>query len=218
MAPIRVAIVDDHPVFRFGLRALIATEPDTELVGEATTGEEAISLVSRERPDVVLMDLHMPEVDGLTATIRILEAQPDTRILVLTMLDDDDSVFAAMRAGALGYVLKGTSSEEILRAIRSVADGEAIFGSTIARRVLAHFAQMTGLPPVPPGLEPFPGLTQREREILTLVAGGFKNAAIANRLFLSPKTIRNNVSTIFAKLQVDGRGEAIIRARDAGLG
>ncbi len=214
MSPvIRILIADDHPVFRFGLKALLETEDDLDVVGEATTGTEAAALVAELAPDVVLMDLNMPEGNGLAATRQILADHPETGILVLTMFDDD-SVFAAMRAGARGYILKGAEGEETLRAIRAVANGEAIFSPAVARRMMDYLAR----PPATDPDVPFPELTARERDVLTLMAQGLTNTAIAERLVLSPKTIRNHVSHIFSKLQVADRAEAIIRAREAGLG
>ncbi|MDQ7030708.1 MAG: response regulator transcription factor [Ardenticatenia bacterium] len=211
MNPIRILIADDHPVFRFGLCALLQAEPDTRVVGEATTGEEAVALAERLQPDVVLMDLNMPGMNGIEATRHIVAANPAIGVLVLTMFDDD-TVFAAMRAGARGYILKGAEGEETLRAIRAVAHGEAIFSPAVAARVMAYFSRGKPSPPV------FPELTDREREVLALMAQGLTNQAIAERLVLSPKTVRNHVSNIFSKLQVADRAEAIIRAREAGLG
>lgn len=217
MESIRVLIADDHPVFRYGLRALLSAESTTEVVGEATTGEEVIQLAVSLQPDVILMDLNMPGMNGIEATQHILSAAPNIAVLVLTMFDDDDSVFAAMRAGARGYLLKGTEGEETVRAIGVVSGGEAIFSPTIARRLMGYFgAPRRGQQPGPVQL--FPELTEREREVLTLIAQGYANPAIAEKLVLSPKTVRNHVSNIFSKLQVAGRAEAIIRARDAGLG
>jgi DNA-binding NarL/FixJ family response regulator len=211
---IRILIADDHPVFRFGLRALLAAEPATEVVGEATTGDEAIRLAAELLPDIVLMDLNMPSTNGIDATRRLLAAMPHINVLVLTMSDDDDSVFAAMQAGARGYLLKGVQGEEMIRAIRAVNSGEAIFSPAIARRLMQYFGA-----PRPPEPSPiFPELTKREREILVLITQGYTNATIAEKLVLSPKTVRNHVSSIFSKLQVAGRAEAIIRARNAGLG
>ncbi len=210
---IRILIADDHPVFRFGLRALLEAENDAEVVGEATTGAEAVALAAELTPDVILMDLNMPDLNGLEATRRILKANPDTGILVITMFDDD-SVFAAMRAGARGYVLKGAEGKETLRAIRAVASGEAIFSPAIAERMMQFFSR----PSMSETEPPFPELTAREREVLALMAEGLTNTAIAKRLVLSPKTVRNYTSNIFSKLQVADRAEAIIRAREAGLG
>ena len=212
-APIRILIVDDHTLFRDGLRALLDSVPDTEVVGEAATGEEAIAQAAALSPHVVLMDIQMPDMNGIEATWRICQAHPAVGVIVLTMFEDDDSVFAAMRAGARGYVLKGADQGEMLRAIRAVASGEALFGPAIADRLLAFFEAKPSMPPVP-----FPDLTNREREILGLIAAGHGNADIASRLFLSPKTIRNHVSNIFSKLQVADRAQAIVRAREAGLG
>jgi DNA-binding NarL/FixJ family response regulator len=210
---VRVVVADDHPIVRDGLRALLASLPDVEMVGEATTGREAVRSAVTDRPDVIVMDLRMPDLDGTSATAEICRVAPDVAVLVLTMLDDDDSVFAAMRAGARGYLVKGASQQEIVRAITAVAAGEAIFGPGVARRVLRYFASP------PAAAQPaFPELSPREREVLDLIAGGLTNAAIAGRLGLSAKTVGNHTSAIFAKLQVAGRAEAIIRAREAGLG
>jgi DNA-binding NarL/FixJ family response regulator len=213
---IRVLVADDHPVFRYGMRAMLGAEPDIELVAEATDGEEAVARTLELEPDVILMDLNMPKTNGIEAARKILDALPGTAILMLTMFEEDDSVFAAMRAGAHGYVLKGADGEETIRAIRAVAAGEAIFSPTIARRLTQYFAK----PHRKPGSEsqPFPELTDRERDILTLIARGYTNTAIADRLYLSPKTVRNYVSNIFTKLHVADRAQAVIRAREAGLG
>ena len=213
-AVIRVVLADDHPVVRGGLRALLESLPAYEVVGEAVDGDAAVREVQLTRPDVVLMDVQMPGVDGLEATRRIRAATPDVAVLVLTMFDDDDTVFAAMKAGAQGYLLKGAEQGEIDRAIRAVVAGEAIFGPGVAARVLQHFSD----PPAAPDDVPFPQLTDREREVLDLVAAGQRNAAIAEELFLSPKTVANHVSSIFAKLAVADRSAAIVRARDEGLG
>ncbi len=211
--PIRILIADDHPVFRFGLRALMQGEPDMEVVGEATTGHDAVEMALALRPAVVLMDLNMPELNGIDATRRIRAEAPEIGVLVITMFDDD-TVFAAMRAGARGYLLKGAEGEETLRAVRAVAKGEAIFSPAIADRIMGYFAQA----PVHPASSAFPELTAREREVLALIAEGRTNQAIAKRLVLSEKTVRNHVSNIFSKLQVADRAEAIVRARKAGLG
>lgn len=214
MESIRILIADDHTLFRDGLRALFNSVPDTELVGEAATGDEVIAQAAALQPDVILMDIQMPGVNGIEATRRILHTSPHIGVIVVTMFEDDDSVFAAMRAGARGYVLKGADQEEMLRTIRAVARGEALFGPAIAARLMRFFSQPR--PAAPPQV--FPELTEREREVLDLVAQGYNNSEIAGRLVLSLKTVRNHVSNIFSKLQVADRAEAIIRARDAGLG
>src|ERR1700730_17681778 len=215
MRRIRVLIADDHPVFRYGLRALLQAEATTmEVGGEDTSGEEAVAFAAQSLPDVILMDVNMPGLNGIEATRRILAATPQIGILMLTMFDDDESVFAAMHAGARGYLLKGAEGDEAIRAITVVHMGEAIFSPTIAHRLIGYFAKPRKYPQ-PAHL--FPELTEREREILTLIAQGYTNPAIAEQLVLSPKTVRNHVSSIFSKLQVAGRAEAIIRARDAGL-
>ena len=212
MERVQVLIADDHPVFRFGLKALIGATPDLELAGEATNGAEAVTLAASLQPDVVVMDVNMPDLNGLEATRRILQTSPHIGILVITMFDDD-SVFAAMQAGARGYLLKGAEPEATLRAIRTVANGEAIFSPTVARRVMDYFARRQ--PDAPAQI--FPELTDRERELLALLAHGLTNTAIAERLSLSPKTVRNHVSNIFSKLQVADRVQAILRAKQAGL-
>jgi DNA-binding NarL/FixJ family response regulator len=209
---IRVVLADDHPVVRAGLAALLTSLPGIEVVGVAATGREAVREVVTSRPDVAVLDLQMPDLDGFAATREIARTAPDVAVLVLTMFEDDDSVFAAMRAGARGYLVKGAEQEEIARAIRAVAAGEAIFGPGVARRMLSFFSA----PPATP--EPFPSLTAREREILDLLAAGLSNSAIGDRLSLAAKTVANNVSTIFTKLAVADRSAAIIQARNAGLG
>ena len=211
---VRVLVVDDHPLYREGLAMAISTMPDKQVVGEAGDGESAVALVAELAPDVVVMDLHMPGINGVEATRRITEDHPGCAVLVLTMLENDESVFAAMRAGAKGYLLKGATGAEIGRALEGVAHGEVVFSSGIAERVLAYFAGG----PSRREVTPFPELTEREREILDLVARGLTNAAIAQRLVVSDKTVRNHVSNVFAKLHVAGRAEAVARARDAGLG
>jgi DNA-binding NarL/FixJ family response regulator len=211
--PLRVLIVDDHPTFRAGLRALLATDERLRVVAEASTGAGAITAVASSSPDVVLMDVQMPGVDGVEATRRIVDAAPHVAVVVLTMHEDDATVFAALRAGARGYLLKGASRAELLRAIHAAAAGEALFGPAIARRMMAYFGR-----PAPSAAPPFPELTVREREILELIAAGRANADIADTLGIAPKTVRNHVSTVFAKLQVRDRAEAIVRAREAGLG
>ncbi|WP_433374001.1 response regulator [Streptosporangium sp. CA-115845] len=212
----RVLIADDHPVYRDGLRMMLASTDQAEVVGIAADGEEAVAEAVRLRPQVVVMDLSMPRMDGVQATERIVATCPDTHVLVLTMHEDDESVFAAMLAGARGYLLKGAEQTEILRAIMAVASGEVIFGPALAGRVTRYFARLAVACPVREG--PFPQLTVREREILDLLAAGLSNRMIAERLSLAPKTVRNNVSSVFAKLQVADRAQAIIQAREAGLG
>ncbi len=213
MDPLRILIADDHPLFRKGMRALLGAVPDFEVVGEATAGSEVVERARDLQPDVVLMDLQMPGGSGIAATREILAADPHIRVLVVTLFEDDDSVFMALRAGARGYVLKDAEEEEMVRAIRAVGQGEAIFSPAVAIRVLAYFAARPAAPP-----QAFPALTGREREILDLIAQGLPNPAIARQLALSTKTVGNHVSSIFSKLQVADRAEAIIRAREAGLG
>ena len=211
---IRVVVVDDHPVFRHGLRALLDALPELTVVGEGSDGDEALELVRRERPDVVVMDLNMPGLSGVDATRLVVKEAPDTGVLVLTMFEDDESVFAAMRAGARGYLVKGADSPDVVRAITAVADGEAIFGPSVASRVLGYLTR----PLSSQDETVFPELSGRERDVLELLAAGRSNGQIAQALFLSPKTVRNQVSSIFSKLQVADRAEAIVRARRAGLG
>lgn len=211
---LRVVLADDHELYRDGLRAVLSSLGRTEVVGEASTGVEAVALAAQLRPDVVLMDLNMPKLNGIEATRRIVAHGSGIAVLVLTMLEDADSLFAAMRAGARGYLLKDADETEILRAIEASAAGEAIFGAALAQRVLEYFSS----PPAPVVEVPFPELTDRERDVLDLIAAGYNNSAIASRLALSGKTVRNRVSNIFSKLQVAHRAEAIVRAREAGLG
>jgi DNA-binding NarL/FixJ family response regulator len=213
MDPLRVLIADDHPLFRNGIRALLSSVQDMEVAGVATKGEEAVALATSLQPDVILMDLQMPGINGIEATRQILHTSPHIRILVVTMFEDDHSVFTALRAGARGYVLKDADEDEILRAIRAVGRGEAIFSPTIAQRLIDFFSapQPILLPQI------FPELTDREREVLGLIAQGHNNNDIARRLGLSLKTVANHVSNIFSKLQVADRAQAIIRAREAGL-
>jgi DNA-binding NarL/FixJ family response regulator len=213
MEAIRVLIADDHASFRDGLRRLLALVPEVEVVGEAANGHDTIKQAVALQPDVIFMDLQMPDLNGVEATRQILEMSPHIGILVLTMFDDDDSVFAAMRAGARGYVLKGADRGEIGRAITAVSSGEAIFSPAIAHRLIEYFATVASHAPRPA----FPQLSDRENEVLALIAHGENNAGIASRLHLSAKTVRNHVSNIFSKLQVADRAQAIIRARDAGL-
>lgn len=212
-AAIRVLVADDHPMFRQGLSDLVTHSSSTELVGQAEDGRRAVDLAAQLEPDVVVMDLRMPGLSGIDATRAILAARPRTVVLVLTMMDDDSSVFAAMRAGASGYVLKGSGSEEILKSIELVAHGVAVFGAPIASRIVSFFAPNSSGHP-----RSFPELTPREFEVFEQLAGGLDNAAIARRLGLSEKTVRNNVSSVFAKLRVADRAAAVAKARDAGVG
>jgi DNA-binding NarL/FixJ family response regulator len=209
-----VVVVDDHPVYRDGVSDALGDEPDIEVVGRAADGEAAVAVVDEQRPDVVLMDLRMPGTGGLPATARISATHPETSVVVLTMSDDDDSVFAALRAGARGYLLKESEGADIARAVRAAARSEAVFGPRIADRVLAFFASSRARS----SAVPFPELTDREREVLDLVAHGLPNGAIAQRLFLSEKTVRNRVSDVLTKLHAASRAEAVALARDAGLG
>lgn len=216
METITILIVDDHPPFRAGLRALLESSPAVTVIGDVGSGDEAILLAAKLQPDVILMDIQMSAINGIEATRQILATSPHIAILILTMFEDDDFVFAALRAGARGYLLKGTMKADLLRAIQSVVNGEAIFGAGIARRVIQYFADARPENVLPPYA--FPELTQREREILDRIASHENNAEIAEHLGVSLKTIRNHVSNIFSKLQVVDRAQAILRAREAGLG
>jgi DNA-binding NarL/FixJ family response regulator len=213
MDKISILIADDHPLIRKGLRALLLSMPNTELVGEATSGAEVESLAEQLQPDIVLMDLQMPGGGGLTAIRKIVQTSPHIRILVVTMFQDDDSVFAALRAGARGYVLKDMDDEEISRAILAVASGEAIFSPAIAERLISFFGNHPILP-----AEIFPELTESERNVLILLAKGANNDMIARQLSFTIKTVRNYISNIFSKLQVADRAQAVLKARNAGLG
>jgi DNA-binding NarL/FixJ family response regulator len=206
---LRVLLVDDHPMMREGLGALLATVPGTTIVGECGDGETAVAMALDLQPSLILMDLNLPRLSGVEATRRITQTSPQIAILVLTMLEDDDSVFGAMRAGARGYLLKGAGKEEVIRAINVVAAGEAIFSPPIAQRLVQYFANMR---PVIPA-SAFPELTEREREVLALIVGGKSNPQIAEILSLSPKTVSNHISNIFSKLQVLDRAQAVTRAR-----
>jgi DNA-binding NarL/FixJ family response regulator len=209
----RVLIADDHALFRYGMRAMLNSDPQFEVVGEVGTGEEAVVLSAELKPDIVIMDIQMPGLNGIEATRRIARADPGIGIVVVTMFEEDDSVFSAMRAGARGYVLKGADADEVVRVLRAVADGEAHFGPDIARRLMGFFSA-----PKPAPTEAFPELTAREGEVLDLIARGLNNAEIAGQLYVSQKTVRNHVSNIFLKIQVADRAQAIVRAREAGLG
>lgn len=209
---LRVVLVDDHPMFRQGLRTLLE-DLGVTVLAEAGDGESGVAAVVEHRPDVVFMDLQMPGVSGVEATKRLTDLRPDVKVLVLTMVEDDQAVFAAIQAGALGYLLKGAGQEEIARALASVAAGQGVYGAEIARRLRGFFAGGGSA-----AAQPFPSLSEREREVLALIAEGASNTDIAKRLFLSDKTVRNYVSSIFAKIDVAGRPEAIVKAREAGLG
>ena len=214
MEIIHILIADDHQLFRDGLKALILSAPDTDVVAESANGEDTVRLAAEYQPDVILMDIQMPGLNGIEATRKIVEANPAVGVLMVTMFEDDHNVFAAMRAGARGYVLKGARHDEMLRAIRAVAQGEAIFSTAVAARMSNFFATMRPNPPQ----DAFPELSEREREVLNLLAQDYSNADIAAELVISPKTVRNHVSNILSKLQVADRLEAASRARDAGMG
>lgn len=218
MTPIRVLVVDDHKLFRDGLSAILLNVADIEVVGEAGTGREAVDQVETVAPDVVLMDINMPDVNGIEATQQLLSLKPDTGIIMLTMLEDSDSLFAAMRAGARGYILKGADKAEVLKTIRAVANGEALFGPAIANRLTTFFQNSGGVVQQNETVSPFPDLTDREREVLDLIAAGENNQEISEHLHISAKTVSNHISNIFSKLQVTDRAQAIIKARQAGLG
>jgi DNA-binding NarL/FixJ family response regulator len=212
---IRVVIADDHPVFRRGLWAALSDAPEVTVTGEATDGAAAVAAALQDAADVILMDLHMPGMTGVDATREIHRAAPDVAVLVLTMFDNDESLFTAMRAGARGYLVKGAEQDEIVRAIIAVAAGDAVFGAGIAERALAYFA---AAPSGTRAARPFPELTDREMEVLQLVADGLTTADIARRLRLSEKTVRNHTANVVAKLRVEDRAQAVVRARQAGLG
>jgi DNA-binding NarL/FixJ family response regulator len=210
---VRVIIADDHPVFREGMRGRLDRVADIAVVGEAASGDEAVELAHKLEPHIILMDIKMPGLNGIEATREIQRANPQIGILVLTMFEDDDSVFAAMRAGAKGYLLKDSGGEGVVHAIRAVASGEAVFGPGVAERMIGFFSAPRAAPK-----RAFPELTEREEEVLSLVAQGKSNREIARQLFVSLKTVRNHVSNILLKLQVADRAQAVIRARDAGMG
>jgi DNA-binding NarL/FixJ family response regulator len=210
---IRVVIVDDHQLVRQGLEAVLASAQDVRVVGQAADGRSAVDIVAATGPDVVLMDLQLPELSGLEATREILAARPDTAVLVLTMFEDDATVHAAIAAGAVGYLLKGADGEDILAAVRSAAAGQAVFGAALAHRLRTFFGDRQAR-----SATSFPQLTDRERLILDKLAAGLTNVEIGQALYLSPKTVANNVSMILAKLNLSERGQAIVLARDAGLG
>jgi DNA-binding NarL/FixJ family response regulator len=211
--PTRVLVADDHALFRYGLKTMLANAEGFEVVGEAATGEEVLGKVAQAQPDVIFMDIQMPGINGIEATRRVLERNPSIGVVVVTMFEGNDSVFAAMRAGARGYVLKGADADEVLKVVTAVAEGEAHFGPEIARRLMGFFSVRKPAP-----TEAFPELTAREGEVLDLIARGLNNVEIAKRLYVSQKTVRNHVSNIFLKLQVADRAQAIVQAREAGLG
>lgn len=211
----RILVVDDHKLFRDGLIALLDDAPDTEVIADAATGAEAIETLDTLETDVVLMDIMMPDMNGIEATRRIREEHTDTQVVMLTMLEDDDSLFAAMCAGAHGYILKGSDKADVLRTVRAVANGEALFGPAIAKRLTTFFQHADGRGM---SVSPFPELTDREREVLDLIAEGLDNRQIANRLYISNKTVSNHISNIFTKLHLSDRAQAIVAAREAGLG
>ena len=210
--PIRVVLVDDHPMYRDGLRLALEATAGIDVVAEAATGAAGVEEAARHQPDVVIMDVNLPDLDGIEATRRIVAESPHIGVVVLTMFDEDESVFQAMRAGARGYLLKGADHGDIVRAVTAVARGDAIFGPALALRLIDYFTAGRKAP------VPFAELTEREREVLELVARGHSNGDIARELFISHKTVRNHVSNVFAKLQVADRAQAIVRAREAGLG
>jgi DNA-binding NarL/FixJ family response regulator len=210
--PVRVLVADDHPMFRDGLVLALSAQPEVDVVGAVESGTQAVELAEQLQPDVIVMDVNMPGLNGIEATRQIVGRSPHIGVVVLTMFDEDESVFQAMRAGARGYVLKGADQSDILRAVLAVANGDAIFGPALAQRLIGYFARTSG------AALPFADLTDREREVLELVARGRSNTEIARELFVSPKTVRNHVSNVFAKLQVSDRAQAIVRAREAGLG
>jgi DNA-binding NarL/FixJ family response regulator len=210
----RILLVDDHPLFLDGVRAALSTAEDLEVVGEAHSLAEALEVAGTAEPDVVLMDLNLPDGSGIDATRSLLAARPDVRVLVITMSADDDAVVAAMRAGARGYVVKGAGRADLVRAVTTVAEGGAVFSPAVAERLGAYFSGLAAQP----GRELFPQLSEREREVLDLMARGLDNRRIAQALFLSDKTVRNHVSSVLTKLDVPDRSEAIERARRSGLG
>ena len=213
--PTRILVVDDHKLFRDGLIALLGDAPDTEVIGDAATGAQALQQLETLSPDVVLMDIMMPDMNGIEATRKIRDERPETQVVMLTMLEDDDSLFAAMCAGAHGYILKGSDKADVLRTVRAVANGEALFGPAIAERLTTFFQHAEGKGM---SVSPFPELTDREREVLDLMAEGVDNATIADRLYISNKTVSNHISNIFTKLHLSDRAQAIVAAREAGLG
>ncbi|NKQ36008.1 MAG: response regulator transcription factor [Chloroflexi bacterium] len=218
MTTIRVLVVDDHTLFREGMCAIFENVPDIEVVGQASNGHEAVGQVESLLPDIVLMDISMPDLNGIEATEQVLALKPDTGIIMLTMVENNDSLFAAMRAGARGYILKGADKAEVLKTIRAVANGEATFGPAIATRLTSFFQSFKQEAPPTAVSNPFPDLTNRERELLELMTAGKNNHEIAAQLHISVKTVSNHISNIFNKLQVADRVQAIVKARQAGIG
>lgn len=215
--PIRLLVSDDHALFREGLRALFSATPDIEIIGEADTGEKTLALAEALQPDIILMDINMPDMDGIQTTRQVLRANPTIGVIMVTMLEEDAPLFSAMRAGARGYVLKGARHQELLQTVRAVARGQVFFGPSTASRIMGFFQDIEAdlKPSVPE--ETFPELTPRELEVLELIAQGANNSQIAEKLVISDKTVRNHITSIFSKLQVADRAQAIIMARDAGL-
>ncbi len=218
MEKIRVLIADDHALFREGVCALLNAMPDIEVVGEASDGEGAIAQVTKTQPNVILMDVNMPNLNGIDATRLILNSHPDLGIIMVTMLEDDASVFAAMKVGARGYILKGAHHEEVLQAIRTVAGGQAVFGPAVAARMMTFFQSLDTTPKSAAPTDAFSELTAREREVLQLISDGARNKDIAEKLFISGKTVSNHITNIFSKLQVANRAQAVLRARDVNMG
>jgi DNA-binding NarL/FixJ family response regulator len=214
---IRLLVADDHALFREGLQALFSATADIDLVGQAADGEEAVCLAKEQKPDVVLMDISMPGLNGIQATRRILRDEPEIGVIMVTMLEDDASLFSAMRAGARGYVLKGADHKELLRTIRAVARGQALFGAPVAARIMQFFQTLEISLGARSGGDAFPELTPRELEVLKLIALGASNRGIAEKLVISSHTVRNHITSIFSKLQVADRAQAIVKARRAGL-
>lgn len=212
--PIRVVLADDHPMFRYGVAAVLADEERISLVGQASTGRELLEVVRLARPDVVVTDMRMPDLTGIEVTKALAIDQPELPVLVLTMHDDDESVYGAMRAGARGYLLKGADAGELVATIQTLAAGGTAFGPSVARRIVGFFLESSQK--FTHGA--FPELTRRERDVLDLLAAGKRNSVIARELDLSEKTVRNHLSSILTKLQVADRSAAIVRAREAGLG
>jgi DNA-binding NarL/FixJ family response regulator len=217
MSPIKLMIADDHKLFREGVKALLSVTEDIEIIGEAGDGNTVLEKCKALQPDIILMDINMPGIDGIQATQQILAKHPKIGIIMLTMLEDDASVFAAMRAGARGYLLKGADSSEMLSVIRAVAEGQALFGPAIAKRLMNYFSELGARSASSLQDSPFPELTERELEVLRLISQGHNNQEISHKLVLSPKTVRNHITNIFSKLQVADRAQAIVRARQAGV-